>query len=631
MLKSQGNLNNGFGLPLQLLRLETDDEFAVVEMGMNHLGEIASLARIAVPDWGVVTNVGNAHVENFSDGQAGIARAKFELVEALPANGIAFLNCSDPFVSQFGRDFPGRVIYFGAGPCADPQTLSATEDLGGLHVKFRAGEREGSFTLQMLGAHNATNAMAGLAVALEAGVDLVAAVAALESLTPGDKRGEVIELNGAIILNDSYNSNPEALQSMIRTLAARPASGRRILVAGEMLELGKQSPALHAECGRAAAEAGIDLIAAVQGQAKHLATAACAAGVASVFLPDAQTAGKWLIENLRPGDVALVKGCLRGVHLERAIEAVKEKFAAAGDNVRLRRFVCGVVLLAWLASVRQSQAATPPEWTHPFPPFRIAGNLYYVGSQDLASYLIATPQGLILINSSLEASVPLIKESIETLGFRFSDIKILLISHAHYDHCAGSAKILKLTGAKYYVMDADVPTVESGGKADFFFGSDLSMRYPPAHVDRVLHDGNTVSLGGSMLTAHLTAGHTPGATTWTIDEKEDGRLLHAVIVGSITMNTGYKLVDNKTYPQIAADYKHTFAALEAVPCDIFLAAHGSTFHLAEKYPRWKSGDKNAFLDPEGFRAHIESQRHSFDVELARQLSEKRTESLVVSP
>src|ERR1039457_1326084 len=326
VLKSQGNLNNGFGLPLQLLRLEPEHEYAVVEMGMNHAGEIALLARIAAPDWGVVTNVGTAHVENFADGQAGIARAKFELVAALPVTGVAFLNCDDPYVSQFGRDFPGRVVYFGAGPCADPQFLDGNEDLSGLHLKFRAGKRKGKLTLKLLGAHNASNALAGLAVALEAGVGLDDAVAALATLTAGDKRGQVIEIDGATILNDSYNSNPEALRSMIRTLAARPA-GRRILVAGEMLELGEHGPALHAACGRAAAEAGLDLVAGVQGNAEHLAAAACSGGVASLFLPDADAAGRWLKQIMQPGDVVLVKGS-RGVHLERAIETVKSRIAA---------------------------------------------------------------------------------------------------------------------------------------------------------------------------------------------------------------------------------------------------------------------------------------------------------------
>src|ERR1035438_7153604 len=330
VLKSKGNLNNAFGLPLQLLRLEPEHEYAVVEMGMNHLGEIAALARIAAPDWGVVTNVGTAHIENFADGQAGVARAKFELVEALPASGVAFLNCCDPYVSQFGRDFPGRTVYFGAGPCADPQLLEANEDEAGLHLRLRAGERESRLTLKLLGAHNASNALAGLAVALDAGVDLDAAVAGLASLAAGDKRGQVIEIGGATILNDSYNSNPEALRSMIRTLATRPGR-RRILVAGEMLEQGEHGPALHAACGRAAAEAGLDLVVGVRGNAEHLAAAACAGGVASLFLPDAEAAGRWLSQNIGEGDVVLVKGS-RGVHLERAIDALKKPLASAEEK-----------------------------------------------------------------------------------------------------------------------------------------------------------------------------------------------------------------------------------------------------------------------------------------------------------
>jgi UDP-N-acetylmuramoyl-tripeptide--D-alanyl-D-alanine ligase len=247
-------------------------------------------------------------------------------VAALPENGVAFLNCDDPYVSQFGRDFPGRTVYFGAGPCANPQVLQAKEDLEGLHLRFRAGDREGDLTLKLLGAHNASNALAGIAVALEAGVELNAAVAALASLAAGDKRGQVLEIGGATILNDSYNSNPEALRSMIRTLAGRPA-GRRILVAGEMLELGELGSALHSACGHAAAEAGLDMVAGVGGNAVHLAAAACAGGVAALFLPDAEAAGRWLRQTLQPRDVVLVKGS-RGVHLERAIEAIKDRIPA---------------------------------------------------------------------------------------------------------------------------------------------------------------------------------------------------------------------------------------------------------------------------------------------------------------
>jgi len=330
VLKSQGNLNNAYGLPLQLLRLEPEHDFAVVEMGMNHAGEIAALARIAAPDWGVVTNVGTAHIENFTDGQAGIARSKFELVAALPSGGIAFLNCDDLYVSQFGRDLAGKAVYFGSGPCADPQILVVGEDESGLQVRYRSAGREADVTLQLLGAHNAHNAIAGLAVAREAGVETDAAAAALASLTAGDKRGQVLHISGATILNDSYNSNPEALRSMIRTLARRPA-GRRILIAGEMLELGEQAPKLHAACGKAAADAGLDIVVGVRGHAQHLAAAACWGGVASLVLPDGETAGQWLAENLGEGDVVLVKGS-RGVHLERAIEFLKSHAISAEDQ-----------------------------------------------------------------------------------------------------------------------------------------------------------------------------------------------------------------------------------------------------------------------------------------------------------
>jgi len=282
------------------------------------------------------------------------------------------------------------------------------------------------------------------------------------------------------------------------------------------------------------------------------------------------------------------------------------------------KLICALALFASIQCMSQISSFENPGWTAPFPPFRIAGNLYYVGSADLASYLIATPKGLILINSSLESSPPLIRKSVETLGFRWSDIKILLISHAHVDHCAGSAEIIRETGAKYEVMDADVPVVESSGESDFAYGADKTMQFPPAHVDRVLHDGDTVRLGGTVLTAHLTAGHTRGTTTWTMDETEDGRLLHVVIVGSPNVNPGYKLVGNTVYPQIAADYKHQFDVLQALPCDIFLGAHGGYFGLAEKYARWKAGDKRAFIDLEGYKAYVADREKAFEAELQRQ-------------
>ena len=321
VFKSQGNLNNGFGLPLQLLRLEPEHEFAVIEMGMNHPGEIAALALIAAPDWGVVTNVGTAHIENFADGQAGIARAKFELVDALPDNGAIFLNCDDPYVSQFGRDFHGRAVYFGAGPCANLQLLEASEDLAGLHMRYRDWGERGPAHAQSAGSaqRNECRWRVWRSRSKRESIWRQPPSRSNRSL-PATSAARSSKINGATILNDCYNSNPEALRSMIHTLAARPAK-RRILVAGEMLEMGEHGPALHAEAGRAAAEAGLDLVVGVQGNAEHLAAAACAGGVAALFLPDAEAAGRWLKLNLRKGDVVLVKGS-RGVHLERAIEAL---------------------------------------------------------------------------------------------------------------------------------------------------------------------------------------------------------------------------------------------------------------------------------------------------------------------
>ena len=322
VLRSHGNLNNEFGMPLQLLKLEPEHEIAVVEMGMSHTGEIAALGRIAHPDWGVITNVGSAHAQNFSDGAAGIARAKYELVQSLPASGVAFLNCDDPYVGQFGRDFHGRSIYFGVGPCADPRA-SDVEELGAEGVRFQvtAGEEKASVTLALLGRHNVWNAMAAIAVGLEAGIPLAACAAAAGRLRPPDKRGEVLQIAGATVINDCYNSNPEALKSMIATLAAMPAK-RRILIAGEMLELGKDAASLHAGCGTAAAEKGIDLIIGVRGNAQHIVDAARKAGALALFLASPLEAGEWLKAELRQGDAVVLKAS-RGVGLEQALRVLQ--------------------------------------------------------------------------------------------------------------------------------------------------------------------------------------------------------------------------------------------------------------------------------------------------------------------
>jgi metallo-beta-lactamase class B len=257
-------------------------------------------------------------------------------------------------------------------------------------------------------------------------------------------------------------------------------------------------------------------------------------------------------------------------------------------------------------------------WNKPFPPHKVIDNVYYVGTAELSSYLVTTPEGHILINSSYESTVPVIRQAVEKLGFKFTDIKILLISHAHDDHAAGSALAKKLTGAKLMVMDADVPVVESGGQGDFAYTS----RWTPAKVDRVLHDGDTVALGSAVLTAHLTAGHTKGCTTWTLKAQGSGKSYDVVVVGSPNVNDGFKLVNNAKYPQIADDYARSFRVWKSLPCDVFLGAHSAYYGLIEKYPKLKAGGANPFIDPDGYRAYIAERQRTFEEKLSEQRKEK---------
>ncbi len=273
-----------------------------------------------------------------------------------------------------------------------------------------------------------------------------------------------------------------------------------------------------------------------------------------------------------------------------------------------------LLLAAGLHLGTVGRAEIPASWTEPFPPHTIVGNLYYVGSRDLASYLIITGEGHILINSSLEVSVPLIRASVEKLGFKFADVKILLISHAHSDHCAGSAEIIKQTGARYMVMEGDVAAVESGGAprklAEY-------LQFPPAKVDRVLHDGDEVRLGDAVLVAHLTPGHTRGCTTWTMKVRDGERQLDAVIIGSPNVNPGYILVNNKTYPDIATDYEKCFRVLNSLPVDLFLGAHGGYYGLEKKHAQLGT-DPNPFIDPAGYHRYVTDREQAFRAEWERQ-------------
>lgn len=261
--------------------------------------------------------------------------------------------------------------------------------------------------------------------------------------------------------------------------------------------------------------------------------------------------------------------------------------------------VCGVAQLA----AQNGQV----DWNKPFPPHKVIGNVYFVGTEQLGSFLIVTPEGDILINSDFETTVPVIRTSVEKLGFKMTDIKIILGSHAHGDHMEGDALMKELTGARVMAMEQDVPALRNmkpGGK--------------PHPIDQVLHDGDEVKLGGTTLVAHLAAGHTKGCTTWTLKAEENGKPYNVVILGSIGVNPGYVLVGNKDYPQIADDYVRSFKVLRALPCDVFLGAHGSFYGLPEKYAKLGKGGPNPFIDPQGYQAHLDRQERAFRAMLDEQ-------------
>jgi UDP-N-acetylmuramoyl-tripeptide--D-alanyl-D-alanine ligase len=322
LLKSEGNFNNHFGLPLMLLKLQPEQEIAVIEMGMSHAGEIAALAKIAQPDIGVVTVVAPVHLEYF-DSLAGIARAKYELIESLPHHGTAVLNADDDYVSQFGRNFKGKVIFYGIQKPADvrAENLESRGADGSVFDLVVNGHRERAL-LKLVGAHNIHNALAAAAVGVERGISLKDVVASLATLAPADKRGQVVQVGNIKVVNDCYNSNPKALEAMVDALAAMPAK-RRIVVAGEMLELGASGDQMHRAAGRHLAEKKINILLGVRGLAASMVEAAKTSGVRAEFLATPEEAGEWLAREAREGDVVLLKAS-RGVKLEKALEKWKE-------------------------------------------------------------------------------------------------------------------------------------------------------------------------------------------------------------------------------------------------------------------------------------------------------------------
>ena len=322
VMKSSGNLNNHLGLPLQLLKLEAEHDLAVVEMGMNHAGEIRALGNLAHHDLAVVTTVAPVHLEFFASLKE-IARAKYEIIETLHPGGVAVLNADDDYVCQFGRNFKGRVVTFGIRRAADVSAQKVElHGVQGSTFELVAGSVREPVKFPLVGEHNIYNALAAAAAAMERGVPPSQAARALSKIRPADKRGQIVKIGGATIINDSYNSNPRALSVMIDTLASMQAQ-RRILVAGEMLELGPTAEALHRECGRHAAEKKIDLVIGVRGMAKGLAEAACGAGTQAQFVDTPEQAGEWLAQNLRPGDAVLLKAS-RGVKLEHVLDVLQK-------------------------------------------------------------------------------------------------------------------------------------------------------------------------------------------------------------------------------------------------------------------------------------------------------------------
>jgi len=323
VLKSEGNFNNHFGLPLMLLKLEVEHDLAVIEMGMSHAGEIRALAKIAQPEIGVVTNVAPVHLE-FFDSLAGIARAKYELIESLPPSGTAVLNADDEYVSQFGRGFKGKVITYGTSPTADVRA-EHVQSQGAKGSEFDVVSPCGHehARLPLVGEHNILNALAAASVACSRGMPFADAVAALATLKPADKRGQVLQLGNITVVNDCYNSNPKALYAMVDALAAMKAK-RRIVVAGEMLELGPLGEQMHSDAGKHAAEKKIDVLIGVRGLAQAAVQGARQAGMTAEFLATPEEAGEWLAREAREGDVVLLKGS-RGVKLEKALETWKAK------------------------------------------------------------------------------------------------------------------------------------------------------------------------------------------------------------------------------------------------------------------------------------------------------------------
>jgi metallo-beta-lactamase class B len=303
-----------------------------------------------------------------------------------------------------------------------------------------------------------------------------------------------------------------------------------------------------------------------------------------------------------------------------AVAMVSYVMAAVGEEQKDTKQVAAEGPVYVLDAKRDARFCS---WNRPVTPFRIIGNIYYVGAGDISSFLITTPAGHILLETGFAETAPLIRESVTKLGFKLEDIKILLVTHEHFDHAGGLAELKSLTGARLIASEAEAASLASGGRGDFQFGDKLAFRSVKA--DQIVRDKDTISLGGVVMTARLTPGHTKGCTTWTMKVTEGDKSYEVVFMGSVSI-PGYKLTDNVNYPDIASDYAHSFEVLKELPCEVFLGMHGFDFALKEKMLRLEKGEEpNPFIDSQGYRQAIEKAERNYKNQLAKETGNRETE------
>jgi metallo-beta-lactamase class B len=277
---------------------------------------------------------------------------------------------------------------------------------------------------------------------------------------------------------------------------------------------------------------------------------------------------------------------------------------------------------AAFAPARSLKAQGNPEWTRPFPAFKLIGNIHWVGTYDLSTYLITTPEGHILINTGVGDTAQKIKAGVEQLGFKMSDVRMLTATHGHYDHVAGMAELKKMTNAALVISAPDKELLESGGKADFRWGDAPEARFEPVKVDRTVRDGETITLGGTTLTAHLHPGHTKGATSFTTDVRENGRTYRVIIANMGSINPGVTVTGMPKYPGIMQDYANTFASQKAMKIDVWFASHASQFNMHEKYKPGDAYNSDRFVDPAGFLAAVQRLEKVYVDQVAKERARK---------